>query len=342
MNVEQETESRRLLVLNCHEAWVYQLGGLGYPLDIIIGLKGRHTVGWDVRMRPVPANCRFVSLEEALAWKGRYYCIITHNITDLMDVRERPEPRILVLHCSLQGRIAEERPSVTAEQMKEVVHRYVELVGCHVVASSRFKGESWGFTEDVVTFGVEVDDYLPYSGEVAEGLRICNFVNKRRKILLWDFHEEVFGDIAVRLVGHNPDIAGVSSAANWDELKRLLQSHRFYIHTADPRYEEGYNMASMEAMAAGLAVIGNRHPSSPIVHGVSGFLSDEPGELGDCARLLLADRELAVSMGREAQKVAREHFSLRRFSEGFLRSIETARAKWRGASVRPVEPIRRL
>ena len=30
---------RRLLVFNCHEAWVYQLGWLGYKLDIVIGLS---------------------------------------------------------------------------------------------------------------------------------------------------------------------------------------------------------------------------------------------------------------------------------------------------------------
>jgi len=337
---QQKADSRRLLVFNCHEAWVYQLVGLGCPLDIIIGLKGRYTAGWDVRMRPAPPNCRFVSLAEALAWKGRYYCIITHNITDLMDVKERPEPRILVLHCSLEGRIAEEWPSITAGQMKDAVHRYVELVGCHVVATSRLKGQSWGFMDNVVTFGVDVEDYLPYSGEKPEGLRICNFIDKRRKILLWDFYEEAFGDIPVRLVGHNPGMAGVSSAASWDELKRLLQSHRFYIHTADPRYEAGYNMASVEAMAAGLAVVGNRHPGSPVVHGVSGFLSDDPRELGDYARLLLADRHLAASMGREARKVAADRFSLRKFSEAFLRSIETARSKWRGGSVQPAGPIR--
>ena len=35
----------RLLVFNCHEAWVYQLGLLDYDLDIICGLSGRYTRG---------------------------------------------------------------------------------------------------------------------------------------------------------------------------------------------------------------------------------------------------------------------------------------------------------
>ena len=38
-------------------------------------------------------------------------------------------------------------------------------------------------------------------------------------------------------------------------------------------------MATVEAMAAGMPIIGNRHPDSPVEHGVNGFLSDDPAEL---------------------------------------------------------------
>lgn len=43
MHKQQErTKDKTLLVFNCHEAWVSQLGVLGYDLDIIIGLKGKY------------------------------------------------------------------------------------------------------------------------------------------------------------------------------------------------------------------------------------------------------------------------------------------------------------
>ena len=87
-------------------------------------------------------------------------------------------------------------------------------------------------------------------------------------------------------------------------------------------------MAMAEAMAAGLPVLGNRHPTSPIKHGVSGFLSDNPRELQHYARILLEDRELAAMMGRQARKIVIERFSPARFRHGFLRSIEIARRKW--------------
>ena len=330
----EQAHQETLLVFNCHEPWVYQLGVLGYNLDIIIGLKGRYKEGWDEQMRPVPPNSRLITLSEALRSPVRYYCIITHNITDLLDVKDRPEPRLIVLHSTLDGRLVEEKSNVEPKKMKEMLGKYLRLVGGHAVATSMYKGESWGFTEDIVFFGIDADEYLPYSGEKACGLRICNFIENRKKILLWDLHERAFDGIPVQLVGHNPDMPGVAASENWDQLKRTLQRHRFYIHTADPRFEAGYNMASVEAMAAGMPVLGNRHPTSPIKHGVSGFLSDDADELRKYAKMLLEDKGLAILMGRQARKTAIERFSIERLKNAFLQSIETARHKWAGRTVK--------
>jgi len=332
-----------LLVFNCHEPWIHQLGVLGYRLDIIVSLRGKYNKGWDERMRPVPAQARLITLPEALESPTSYYCIVTHNTTDLLDARSRPEPRLLVLHHTLEGRLQEERSEIDPRKMQELLHTYIDLVGAHVVATSMFKGESWGFTDDIVPFGIDVEDYPPHAGAEARGLRICNFIGSRRQILLWDLHERAFAGLPVTLVGHNPDLPGVEAARNWDHLKAILQSHRFYIHTADPRFEAGHNMAMAEAMAAGLPVLGNRHPTSPIRHGSTGFLSDDPRELRHYAQILLEDRELAEMMGRQARKTVAERFSLARFQHAFLRSIEIARRKWYtrkagGASLRP-EPL---
>jgi len=329
MQQQESTGSgRRLLVFNCHEAWVYQLGVLGYGLDIVIGLKGMYKSTWDQQMRPLPANSRLISLSDAIASPTDYYCIIGHNTTDLMDVKDRDEPRLMVIHSTIQGRAAEERSQVGPDQMKQMLANYLDVVGAHAVATSDLKSRSWAISDDVVPIAVDAADYPQYSGEKPSGLRICNFIESRKHILLWDFCEEAFAGIDVRLVGHNPGMPGVSAAANWSDLKQILRSHRFYIHTADPQMEDGYNMATLEAMAAGLPVLGNQHPGSPIRHGKSGFLSDDPAALAKYARLLIEDRYLAQLMGAQVRKTAIEEFSMEKFKAGFLRSIELARAKW--------------
>lgn len=323
----EPNRKRTLLVFNSHEAWVSQLAVLGYHLDIIVGLKGQYKDTWDLQMRPMPANSRLVSLSDALQSKAEYYCIIAHNITDLLDVKLRADPRLLVIHSTLEGRAVEERSHVQPNEMKEMLHKYIDLLGGHVVAVSMLKGGSWGFTEDIVPFCVDPEDYPAYQGNEARGLRICNFVQSRRGILLWDLHEQAFAGLDVRIVGHNPGLPGISATRDWNHLKELLQSHRFYVHTADPQLEDGYNMATVEAMAAGMPIIGNKHPGSPVEHGVNGFLSDDPAELGKFARMLLENRQLAVKMGEQARKTAMEKFSTANFRQGFLQSIETARRK---------------
>jgi len=331
----QPAHDRTLLVFNCHEPWVHQLGTLGCNLDIVVNLPGKYNRGWDERMRPVPPRSRLISLPQALESPTHYHCIIAHNTTDLLDVRFRPEPRLLVLHHSLEGRLCEENSHIDPQRMRDMLRIYVELIGAHVVATSMFKGESWGCTEDIVHFGIDVEDYPPFEGRQARGIRICNFISSRRHILMWDFHKQAFEDVPVTLVGHNPDLPGIEAARDWNHLKTLLQSHRFYIHTADPRFEAGHNMATAEAMAAGLPVLGNRHPTSPIQHGVSGFLSDDPKELRRYAHILLKDESLARRMGQEARKTVIERFSANRFKHSFLRSIQIARRKWCARKVEP-------
>ena len=317
-----------MLVFDCHEAWVYQLRLLDQPFDIVVGLHGRHTQGWDERMRPVPEQARLIGLDKAFGRREPYACIVAHNLTDLLDVKTLPGPRLLVLHETLESASREQGLAVSPAEFRTAVAQYVHLTATHPVAVSPLKGRSWGFEQDVVRCSADVQDYPAWSGELARGLRVANHVGRRPHTLLWDFHQEAFGDLPVTLVGHNPGWPGAQPAANWEDLKQIFRRHRFYVHTADPQLEDGYNMATAEAMAAGLPVLGNRHPTSPVEHGVSGFLSDRPEELREYARRLLDDRELAARLGAAARRAAAKLFSEAAFARSFRRSIANAQRLW--------------
>jgi glycosyltransferase involved in cell wall biosynthesis len=318
----------RLLVFNCHEAWVYQLRLLKQPLDVIVGLPGRHTRGWDEKMRPVPAGARLVSLKQAIAMGEQYDCILTHNLSDLLDAKSLAGPKLMVIHLTLDGMVAEQGATTDAAKFRAAVAQYVGRTSVHVMAVSKLKGNSWGFTDDIVPLAADPADYATFQGGQPRGLRVSNFVTRRAQTLLWGFHQKAFGDLPITIVGHNPELAGAEPAADWNSLKEIYRSHRFFIHTADPRLEDGYNMATLEAMAAGLPVLSNCHPTSPVIDGVSGFLSDDPATLKMLARRLLENPELAVDMGRAAQQTIRDHFSNESFRRRMTRSIELAQEKW--------------
>ncbi len=324
---DQYKQEKRLLVFNCHEPWVYQLGVLGNPLDIIIGLPGRHKRDWDTRFRPMPRRSRLISLEQAQNTPEQYYCIISHNITDLLDIKTRPEPRILMLHLSVEARITEEKATIDPRRLKHMLRQYLARMGAHAVAVTESKGVSWGLSTDVVHAGVNTQDFGPHTGERPCALRVCNFMKRRKQFVHWDFHQMAFGDLPVQIIGYNPGIPGAMPSRNWDHLRQLLRTHRFYIHTADPTLEDGFNMATLEAMAAGLPILGNCHPTSPVQHGKNGFLSDDPRVLRAYARMLLADRDLAWHMGQEARKTVADRFPQETFRRAMRQSIETARLK---------------
>lgn len=317
----------RLLVFDCHEAWVYQLRWLGQPIDVVVGLKGREARGWDYAMRPAPPNALMLRLDDVLASGEVYDCILAHNLSDLLDAKSLVGPRLLIFHETLEGLALEQDSAASPAELRQSVAQYLHVSGGHAIATSLLKAHSWGIDE-FVPFAADTTDYPPHAGDLACGLRIANHIRAKRRTLFWDFHEAAFPNFPLTLVGRNPGMPGVRPARDWDELKEILRRHRFFVHTANPQLEDGYNMATLEAMAAGLPVLGNCHPTSPVVHGLNGFLSDDPDELRSFALWLLRDRELAVRMGREAQKSVAEKFSPEKFASGLRRAIETAQQKW--------------
>lgn len=317
-----------LLVLNCHEAWVYQLQSLGARLDIVIDLPGRKVRGWDSRMRPLPDGAETMTLADALANPRPWDAVICHNITDVIDTAKIDAPRLLILHETLDGRMAQQDAKFSRDEMVTLLRTYLERLGAHAIAVTAAKGESWGVPGKPLYSAADPSDYLSPSYRTAAGLRVANHVTTKRVFLDWDFHEQAFGALPVTLVGHNPEL-GIQAAEDWDHLKALFAEHRFFIHTADPRYEDGFNMAMIEAMAAGLPVVGNVHPTSPITHGVDGFLASTPAEAARYAARLLADRELARTMGAAARQTAVEKFSSDAFQRGIRDALDRAAKKYR-------------
>ncbi|MCC7195146.1 MAG: hypothetical protein IT356_06270 [Gemmatimonadaceae bacterium] len=349
-NPEQPLEAmspagRKILVMNCHEAWIHQLRHIAAELHIVVGLAGRKVRGWDWRMRPLPSNGRITSLERALAaGPDTYDLAVCHNITDLLDLAVLRVPKLLVLHETLHGRMAQQGATFDPQSMSAMLATYLESVGGHAVGVTPAKGESWGVHGEPLYCCADPADYYEPTYAAAAGIRVANHVTSKRVFLAWDFHAEAFGSVGLTLVGHNPEL-GVSAARDWDDLRAMFACHRFQVHTADPAYEDGFNMAVVEGLAAGLPLITNVHPTSPVVHGVNGFQARTPTEAREYAQCLVDDIALARRMGRMARDTVRRLFSVAAFRERFERAWRAAAESFGrsagGAAVLPrsAEPV---
>jgi glycosyltransferase involved in cell wall biosynthesis len=104
-----------------------------------------------------------------------------------------------------------------------------------------------------------------------------------------------------------------------------------------PSLEEGFPMAALDAMAAGLPVVATAVGGIPeiVEDGRTGWLvpPGHPGALGERIRLLLRNPDTRRAMGAAGRARVREHFSaermVARFAEiydGLLESGEGARS----------------
>ena len=94
--------------------------------------------------------------------------------------------------------------------------------------------------------------------------------------------------------------------------------------------EDGYNTASLEAMAVGMPVICNDHSTAPVEDGVHGFKSNDIDYLRSKIKLLEEDQELARRLGANGRQYVLEHHSLDTFKTLWLEVLDQAITAARG------------
>ena len=306
----------RLLTFNWHEAYICLLAKTGHAVDIVERFKGGSKV-WFYETRPLPANARIV--KEATARRAlrsrQYDAVVCHNLQDLLWIQEWPVRKVLVFHNKLSTEIALGRHTVNLEAYRsEVAARVAATPDLTLVFISESKRADWGLDGRVVPPGIDLDEYAGYHGTEPTVLRVGNFMRQRDLMLGFSLQQQVLGDeIPSTLLGLNEPGDGGRFTRSWDDLRQCYQRHRVYFNTTRDPYEDGYNLSMLEAMATGSPVVSCINASSPIVDGVNGFVSDDPGILRSRIQSLLSDTALATRLGAEARRTVGERFALNYF-----------------------------
>ncbi|NOZ26199.1 MAG: glycosyltransferase [Nitrospirae bacterium] len=313
----------RILTFNWHESYIHMLAKTGCSFDVVEKWKGGR-FGWIREFRPVPDNCRLISEEEASYGlrSGVYDLIIAHNINDLVTVNDCSVPKILVFHNKLSTEIALGGYAVNREEYLESVRRLVgSAKDLTLVFISEAKMQDWGMTGEVIPPGIDITEYGGWRGDVAKVLRIGNFLMERDIMLGYSVQERLLKGLSSTILGLNPHIADAYVPKGWEELKDFMRSHRVYLNTTMHPYEDGYNLAMLEAMAVGSPVVSLANPSSPVEDGVNGYISSDEDYLRDRAAELLHDAALAGTLGQRARETVMDRFPAERFLRDWKRII---------------------
>jgi hypothetical protein len=304
----------RLLTFNWHESYVHALASIGGAWDVVLRTKGGRSDWWE-QIRPFPGNARVVDEATAIetARRGGYHAAVCHNLLDLGAIADTDTPTITIFHTSKVYELA-------AGLDGEAFERYGKplLARSTPVCVSPMKRDTWGIDAEVILPGIDAAAYEGWVGHTRAILHVGNLKRELGAINGMPALEQAVAGLPFTLLGLNPTIAGARLSHSWSDLRANMRTHRAYVHTSIAPYEDGYNLAMLEAMATGMPTVALAHPTCPITDGVDGRVGADGRAVGRALLELLEDDEEAGRLGRAARETICR-----------LYPIETFRTRWR-------------
>jgi len=238
--------------------------------------------------------------------KGRIYKELNETITDI--------PKVVINHMTPF------HDKYTSEQTVSIIKN---MIGDnHMVVNSHDARKQWGFGHTII-HGMEVDEWwdLPKEPRCIISLSPGGMENAYRRI---------FPRTVIRLLKEMgvPIIwIGVDKKfKNFDEYRDFIGRSLVYFH---PAWQSPMPRARTEAMLSGCCIVTTPYQDADtfIIDGVNGFLTskarikdprvmDSPEYTANLIKRLIIDEpDLAVKIGQEGKKFARNKFNKENFTK---------------------------
>lgn len=313
----------KILTFNWHEPYLCLLSRINHDFLVVEPeISPGHNRKWNKNMRPVPDNFCLITREQAEEQlvQGEIDCIIAHNVKDLIEVKDFSLPKIIVFHNCLTTEIKLGKDKIDKGEYLEKLKPFLE--GVTKVFISEKKKADWNISGKVVLPGIDVSEYGGYTGKDKTVLRVGNLLKERDLMLGYSFGEKIVKNHPLATLGQNPTIKNSRLSNGFEDLLTQFRSNRVYLNTTVDEFEDGYNLAMLEAMAIGMPVVSSNNNTSPLIDGKNGFISDDPEYLNRCISNLLENSEMAKQMGRHAKKTVEEKFPINKFIQSWNRVVE--------------------
>ncbi len=309
----------RVLTFNSHQPYLHLLAGCKPWIFGVVTprLSSGQVRQWNPRIRPLLKNSiLFSSVEEALQ-KGPWDWILAHNVNDLLDARQIPIPKAFLVHGTLSGRIVQDHSNIDRALYTRNLELLLKSCGARVIYVSELKRRDWGIPGDVIRPAVDTRLYGGYRGDVCGVLQVCNRLRERGEMTGWKEYDTVCRNLPNLVIGENPGIPSSRMSRDWEDLKEQMRSYRVYLYTPVFPYEDGYNLALLEAMAIGMPVATLRHATSPVRDGMEGVVANAPEELREKIVNLLDNPAKAIQLGEGARLRVEKKFAISDFQRAW-------------------------
>lgn len=240
---------------------------------------------------------------------------------EVLTPRQRELPRIYLEHNTPRPHPVETEHVVDDPQVLLV----------HVTQFNRLMWDNRRTPTAVIDHSVQIDPSIRYTGTLGRGITMVNAPHRRARIAGLDLFLEARCQVPLDICGIDTELVGGFGDIKYFRLHRFLSDYRFLY---SPMRYTSLPLAVVEAMTIGMPIVALATTELPSVieNGVNGFLSNDPDELIEGMRWLIAHPKEAQRMGHEARRVAEKRFSLERFQRdwnaAFERAVELAQPVW--------------
>lgn len=333
----------RILTFNFHEPYLWLMAKTGLQFDVGHYDQGLLARTWNEAFRPKPPNLRLLTEPEwrAAAAENRYDVIIAHNEMNAMDVITSKAAKLLVCH----NRRSFLNTSASCDQgdpidlFKELLERLVEHFAFIFISES--KRDDYGIPGRIILPGIDVNEFGGYTGETPCIVRVGNVIRERNWMFDVPFQETVCHGLPNCLLGNNPGIPESKPAASFDDLLEHYRHNRCMLHVTRESFEDGYNLAMLEAMACGMPVVSLANWTSPLTDGVDGFVSYSAPQLRARLIELLENPALAREIGARGRETAAKIFPMEAFVTRWREAIFEAADNAPGARRIAPPPVKK-
>jgi hypothetical protein len=308
----------KILTWHTHGSYLYYLTQA--PHDFHVLSKPGRPAGYGGRCGHMPWGDNVYDLPVDEARHRQFDCILFQDdeqyLTDqhlYLSPAQQRLPRIYLEHDPPREHPTDMRHPVDDPDMLLV----------HVTPFNALMWDSGRTPVRVIEHGVMLPPAVSYTGEIAGGVVVVNHLARRGRRLGGDVFRTVRAQVPLDLIGMGAQEMGGIGEIQHAQLPACIARYRFFFN---PIRYTSMGLAVIEAMMIGLPIIGlaTTEMATAIENGRSGYVDTDPAALVSHMQRLLAQPELARTLGAGARRRAQERFHIGRFIDDWNAAFQLA------------------
>lgn len=307
----------KIFTWHIHGSYLYYLSQGDY--DIYIPVTAEKSEGYYGRGETFPFGNNIIEVDANEVKNLSFDCILFQTnknfLVDQFEIlseAQRVLPRIYLEH---------DPPSKHPTNAKHIINDAATLV-VHVTHFNKLMWQNDNCQVKVIDHGV-MPVQATYSGELEKGIVVINHLHQRGRKLGADIFEKVSKHIPLDLVGMGTKEYGGLGEVLHPQLPAFISKYRFFFN---PIRYTSLGLAVLEAMTMGIPFVGlaTTEYVTVVKDYESGFIHTDIDYLVEKMKMLLADKQLAVTLGAAGKKIAEDRFNIQRFTKDWKGAFEEA------------------